>query len=155
LCSRLSVRPKQTGDLPQLSVACIEWIEPLMAAGNWTPELISLAGGTNLFGEPGKHSPWMTWEQLVAADPDVIIVAPCGFDLARTEAEMYWLTDRTEWPSLRAVRNGRICLADGNQFFNRPGPRVADTFEIITEILYPDRIEPRHRDTAWRVMMSF
>ncbi len=65
-----------------------------MAAGNWTPELIEMAGGVNLFGEAGKHSPWMTWEELRAADPDVIVIAPCGFDLARTEQEMHW-HDRT------------------------------------------------------------
>jgi iron complex transport system substrate-binding protein len=135
-------------------VACIEWIEPLMAAGNWTPELISLAGGINLFGESGKHSPWMTWEELRAADPDVIVIAPCGFDLRRTEQEMYWLTDRPEWQELRAVRNKRVCLADGNQYFNRPGPRVVETFEILVEILHPTATSQKHREKAWRVMMS-
>ena len=142
------------------SVACIEWIEPLMAAGNWTPELIALAGAHDLFGKPGEHSPWMTFDQLAAADPDVIIVAPCGFDLARTEREMYWLTDRPEWPQLRAVRTGRVYLADGNQYFNRPGPRVVETFEILREMVHhsgfgePECTTPRHRGTAWRAIMS-
>lgn len=134
-------------------VACIEWIEPLMAAGNWTPELIGMAGGINLFGEAGRHSPWMTWEELEAADPDVIVIAPCGFDLARTEQEMHWLTDRQDWKELRAVKSGRVFLADGNQYFNRPGPRVVETFEILVEILHPE-IAPRHRGNAWRDMMS-
>ena len=129
-------------------VACIEWIEPLMAAGNWTPELIEIAGGVNLFGEAGKHSPWMSWEDLVAADPDVIIVAPCGFDLARTEQELYWLTRRPDFERLRS----RIYLADGNQYFNRPGPRAVETLEILTEILHG--AEQRHRGTAWRDIMS-
>jgi iron complex transport system substrate-binding protein len=124
------------GGAPAPRVACIEWIEPLMAAGNWTPELIELAGGVNLFGEAGRHSPWMTWEELKAADPDVLIVAPCGFDLDRTAQEMHWLTDRPDWRELRAVNSGRVYLADGNQFFNRPGPRVVETFQIITEILH-------------------
>jgi iron complex transport system substrate-binding protein len=128
--------PAAGGPAPR--VACIEWIEPLMAAGNWTPELIELAGGVNLFGEPGRHSPWMTWEELKAADADVLIVAPCGFDIDRTAAEMHWLTDRPDWGELRAVRAGRVYLADGNQYFNRPGPRVVETFEIITEILGGD-----------------
>jgi iron complex transport system substrate-binding protein len=132
-------------------VACIEWIEPLMAAGNWTPELIEMAGGINLFGEAGRHSPWMTWEQLAAADPDMIVIAPCGFDLARTEREMYWLTDRPDWKNLRAVESGRVYLADGNQYFNRPGPRVVETFEILAEILHPE-IAPRHRGRAWRAL---
>jgi iron complex transport system substrate-binding protein len=121
---------------PAPRVACIEWIEPLMAAGNWTPELIELAGGVNLFGEAGRHSPWMTWEELKAADPDVTIVAPCGFDLDRTAQEMHWLTDRPDWRELRAVNSGRVYLADGNQYFNRPGPRVVETFQVITEILH-------------------
>ncbi len=141
------------GEARRPRVACIEWIEPLMAAGNWTPELIEMAGGINLFGEAGRHSPWMTWEQLAAADPDVIVIAPCGFDLARTEREMYWLTGRPDWKSLRAVQSGRVYLADGNQYFNRPGPRVVETFEILAEILHPE-IAPRHRGSGWRDMMS-
>jgi iron complex transport system substrate-binding protein len=139
---------------PQPRVACIEWIEPLMAAGNWTPELIEMAGGINLFGEAGKHSPWMTWEQLVEADPDVLVMAPCGFDLARTAQEMHWLTDRPAWRHLRAVRAGRVYLADGNQYFNRPGPRVVETLEALVEMLHPDARSPRLRGAAWRVMMS-
>ena len=102
-----------------------------MAAGNWVPELVEMAGGVNLFGEAGKHSPWMTWEDLAAADPDVIVVMPCGWDEARTAPEMHWLTDRAEWPGLSAVRNGRVHLVDGNQYFNRPGPRLVESLEIL------------------------
>jgi iron complex transport system substrate-binding protein len=131
-------------------VACIEWVEPLMAAGNWTPELIEMAGGVNLFGEAGKHSPWMTWDELVAADPDVIVVAPCGFDLERTERELYWLTERPGFDRFRS----RVFLADGNQFFNRPGPRVVETLEILVEILRPEAAPPQHRGSAWRDMMG-
>jgi len=127
-------------------IACIEWIEPLMAAGNWTPELIELAGGVNLFGEAGKHSPWMTWDQLKAADPDVVLIAPCGFDLPRTAEEMHWLTDRPDWGELRAVRAERVYLADGNRYFNRPGPRVVETLQIITEILRSARQASRPVD---------
>ncbi|MDR3701026.1 MAG: cobalamin-binding protein [Candidatus Sulfopaludibacter sp.] len=116
-------------------VACIEWMDPLMAAGNWTPELIEMAGGVNLFGEPGRHSPWMTWDELRAADPDVIVIAPCGFDIPRAEQEMACMTCRPGWSDLRAVRAGRVYLADGNRYFNRPGPRVVETLEIAIEIL--------------------
>ena len=119
------------------SVACIEWIEPLMAAGNWVPELVEMAGGVNLFGEAGKHSPWMSWEQLAAADPEVIVVMPCGWDRARTEPEMHWLTGRPEWNELRAVRDGRVHITDGNQYFNRPGPRLVESLEILAGILHP------------------
>lgn len=135
---------------PAPRVACIEWMEPLMAAGNWTPELIAIAGGVNLFGEAGKHSPWMSWEELAAADPDVLLIAPCGFDLARTEQEMYWMTGRPAWRNLRAVRDGRVYLADGNRYFNRPGPRVVETLEILVEIFYPERNRTRLRGEAWR-----
>ena len=119
-------------------VACIEWIEPLMAAGNWVPELVEMAGGENLFGEAGKHSPWMSWEQLVAADPEVIAIMPCGWDPARAEPEMHWLTGRPEWPRLAAVRNQRVHLLDGNQYFNRPGPRLVESLEILAGILHPE-----------------
>jgi iron complex transport system substrate-binding protein len=130
-------------------VACIEWHEPLMAAGNWVPELVELAGGDNLFGKAGLHSPWMNWDELVAADPDVIVSMPCGFDLARTRQEMYWLTDRPEWRKLHAVRAGAVYLADGNQYMNRPGPRIVESLQILAEIFHPDVFEPKLKGSAW------
>jgi iron complex transport system substrate-binding protein len=138
--ARLSSRP---------TVACVEWIEPLMAAGNWVPELVERAGGANLFGEAGKHSPWMTWESLVARDPDVIIVLPCGFDIARSRSEMHFLRDRAGWSELRAVRSGRVVLADGNAYMNRPGPRVVESLEIIAEILHPGVFQFGHERIGW------
>jgi iron complex transport system substrate-binding protein len=131
-------------------VACIEWHEPLMAAGNWMPELVEMAGAVNLFGEAGAHSPWMTWQQLAESDPDVIISMPCGFDLARTCSEMYWLTDRPEWQKLRAVRAGQVYMADGNQYFNRPGPRLVESLQILAEILHPEAFEARLERSAWQ-----
>ncbi len=131
-------------------VACIEWHEPLMAAGNWTPELIQFAGGNDLFGSPGRHSPTLSWQELAEADPDVIITAPCGFDMRRTQAEMYWLTSRPEWSRLRAVTENRVFLADGNQYFNRPGPRVVESLRALAEMLHPDLFEPTLETIAWR-----
>jgi iron complex transport system substrate-binding protein len=119
------------------TVACIEWIDPLMAAGNWMPELVALAGGVNLFGEAGKHSPGMSWEELTRQDPDVIVVMPCGFDLERTRSEMPALTRRDDWPRLKAVRNGRAFIADGNAYFNRPGPRLVEALEMLAEAIVP------------------
>ena len=130
-------------------VAAIEWIDPLMAAGNWMPELIALAGGTNLFGETGRHSPWLAWDALRAADPDVIVVLPCGFDLARTRREMAPLAAKPGWRELRAVRDGRVFLTDGNQYFNRPGPRLVESLEILAEILHPDGFPANHLGTGW------
>lgn len=123
------------------SVAIVEWIEPLMAAGNWMPELVAAADGENLFGEAGKHSPWMTMEELAGKDPDFVIVAPCGFDLARTKREINLLTQDARFKSLRAYRERRVAIADGNQYFNRPGPRTLGALEILAEILYPGKLE--------------
>ncbi len=131
----ISARAKARPERP--TVACIEWLAPLMAAGNWMPELVEMAGGVNLFGEAGKHSPWMTWEELQARDPDVIIAMPCGFDLARTEEEMYWLRENPAFAGLKAAKTGRVHAVDGNNFFNRPGPRVVESLEILAGLLHP------------------
>ena len=130
-------------------VALIEWIDPLMAAGNWMPELVTLAGGVNLFGEAGKHSPWMRFEELVDSDPDVIIVSPCGFDIQRTVQEMPTLKAHPSWNALRAVREGRVYVADGNQYFNRPGPRVLESAEILAEIFFPEKCKFGHEGIGW------
>jgi iron complex transport system substrate-binding protein len=132
------------------TVACLEWIEPLMAGGNWVPELVEMAGATNLFGVAGKHSPSLNWNDLCQRDPDCLIVMPCGFDLKRTETEMYWLAGRPEWKSLRAVRSGQVYLTDGNQYFNRPGPRVVETLQILAEILHPEIFPPELEWKAWK-----
>ena len=121
-----------------------------MAAGNWVPELVEMAGGVNLFGELGRHSPWMNWRDLAESDPDIIITMPCGFDLERTRAEMYWLTQRPEWRMLRAVAAGQVYLADGNRYFNRPGPRLAESLEILAQILHPEAFAGALHSTAWR-----
>jgi iron complex transport system substrate-binding protein len=136
--------------LARPTVACVEWLDPLMAAGNWMPELVELAGGRKLFGEAGKHSPWMNWEQLVAADPDVIVLLPCGFDIARTRRDLHVLTDRPEWPRLKAVQTGRAVVADGNQFFNRPGPRLVESLEILAEVLHPEAFTFGHEGIGWQ-----
>lgn len=136
----LSARPR---------VAAIEWIEPLMAAGNWVPELIDMAGGIDLFGTAGRHSPWLDWSDLVLADPDIILILPCGFDIARSRTEMSALTQRREWPALRAARSGSVYLLDGNQYFNRPGPRLVESLEILAEILHPQAFRHGREGTGW------
>jgi iron complex transport system substrate-binding protein len=141
----------QSRPLPQRpTVACVEWIEPLMASGNWMPELVEMAGGVNLFGAAGKHAPRLTWEQLCAAEPDVILVLPCGFDIARSRQDMPALTGKAEWPRLRAVRQRRVYLLDGNQYFNRPGPRLAESLEILAEVLHPGAFRFGHEGTGWQ-----
>lgn len=134
---------------PRPRIACIEWMDPLMAAGNWTPQLIDRAGGIDLFGKAGAHAPRLTWADLASADPDMLWVTPCGFDLARTRSELPALTSHAEWRKLRAVREGRVFLGDGNAFFNRPGPRVAETLEILAEALHPEAFRFGHEGTGW------
>ena len=152
LVSRLQARldrvAQATSALPSPTVACIEWLEPLMAAGNWMPTLVELVGGRNLFGVAGQHSPWLTWDALVASDPDVIVVMPCGFELARTLDERQVLAAHPAWSSLRAVKSGRVAVADGNQYFNRPGPRVVESVEILAEIVHVG-VDYGHRGRGW------
>jgi iron complex transport system substrate-binding protein len=132
------------------TAACIEWIEPLMSAGNWMPELVALAGGVHLFGSAGQHSPYLSWQQLCEQDPEVIIVLPCGWDMERARQEMPRLTGRPEWPRLRAVRQQRVFLTDGNQYFNRPGPRLVESLEILAQILHPAAFHFGHEGTGWQ-----
>jgi iron complex transport system substrate-binding protein len=130
-------------------VACIEWIDPLMCAGNWVPELVDLAGGRDVLGTAGQHSPYMTLGDLTAADPDVIAVMPCGYDIVKTRHEMRVLAENPEWHALRAVRDGRVYLTDGNQYFNRPGPRLVESADILAELLHPNAFPARHRGSGW------
>ncbi len=133
LQQRMQTIAAQAPAHPPLRVACLEWMEPLMDAGYWIPELIEMAGAVPVHFNSA---------------PDVLIVAPCGFDLARTERELYWLERRPEWRSLP-----RACIADGNRYFNRPGPRVVETLAIVMEMLYPQQVAPRHRGHAWRAII--
>ena len=152
LQSRMEAIEFETRPLPldaRPTVACIEWVDPLMAAGNWTPELIHMAGGENLFGEAGKHSPWMSFDELREKNPAVIVIAPCGFDLARTREDLPLLEAQPGWHALRAVKDGRVYLADGNQYFNRPGPRLVESVEILAEMLHPGKFEFGHEGTGW------
>lgn len=131
------------------SIAAIEWIDPLMAAGNWVPQLIKVAGGKNLFGEAGKHSPWMKYNDLVEQDPEIIIVMPCGYDIKKSLIEIKTLESKKGWGSLKAVRNRNVYITDGNQFFNRPGPRIIESLEILLEIIHSDFSESKHIDSGW------
>ena len=118
-------------------VACIEWLEPLMLAGNWVPDLIQLAGGDPLGPPPGSHSGWVGWDKIVQSRPEVIVLTPCGFNLERTMAESARLRTLPGWKRLPAVQRGRVYAVDGSEFFNRPGPRLVDSLEIMAHLLYP------------------
>jgi iron complex transport system substrate-binding protein len=118
--------------------ACIEWIEPLMVAGNWVPELVRIAGGAaDSLVSAGAHSAWTDWPTLVRYAPQAIVVAPCGFTVRETLRDLHRLTSRPEWASLPAVEAGRVFVMDGSAYLNRPGPRLVETTEILAHALHP------------------
>lgn len=139
-----------TAALPRPTVACLEWIAPPFALGNWGPELVRLAGGQPLLGVDGGHSTAIAWPDVCVADPDVLVVAPCGFALARTAGEMPVLEAAAGWHELKAVRSNRVYIADGNFYFNRSGPGVFATIDLLAEILHPAHFPAQHAGWAWR-----
>jgi iron complex transport system substrate-binding protein len=123
-------------------VAVLEWTDPLMGAGNWTPELVQAAGGEPVLGRKGEHSTYIGWLDVVAARPEVLIVAPCGFNLERSMAEARRLLDLPGYRDLPAVAAGRAFVVDGNAYLNRSGPRIIDTLEILAHLIRPDLFPP-------------
>ena len=120
------------------SVLAIEWLDPPFAPGHWTPEMIALAGGRNLFGESGRPSRQLAWEDLSGSDPDVLVIMPCGYGLAQSRADANRFADRLAAVAPRAVESGRAFVVDGSAYFNRSGPRMADGVEILGALLYPE-----------------
>jgi iron complex transport system substrate-binding protein len=150
----LAVKTSAFGARP--GVAVLEWLDPLMGAGNWTPELVAYAGGEAMFGEVGQHSPWLTWEALQAADPDVIVLSPCGFTLERTMEDVALLQSHAAWTGLQAVRKGRVFAIDGNQYLNRSGPRLVESAELLARVMWGERLAIPIDNNGWRrVQLSF
>jgi iron complex transport system substrate-binding protein len=150
LRERMARIAEAAAPLAKPRVATIEWLSPLMAAGNWMPELVEMAGGENVFGTAGAHSPWLSWDALRECDPEVLVVFPCGFPLERVEREIGLLTSLPGFRELSAAAAGRVYLAEANQYFNRPGPRLAETLEILAEILHPEAFAFGHEGRAWK-----
>lgn len=146
---RFAELKKATAGLSAPTVVSLEWLDPMMTGGNWMPELIETAGGNNLLSEPGSHSPWVSWDKIRNADPDILLVVPCGFSIPKTLTEINLLTGQENWQDLKAVKQNRVFLLDGNHYFNRPGPRILDSAEILAEIFHPDLFEPVHKNRGW------
>ena len=146
-----SIADKVENKIDKPTAVAIEWTEPFMVGANWIPELIQIAGGTPLLSVKGKHSSYISWEDLVDADPDVIVIMPCGFDLERTEQESQILNQHPNWNSLKAVKANQVFIVDGNAYFNRPGPRLVDSAEILAEIFHPQLFNFGHRGKSWKV----
>lgn len=148
--SRLQEIQQQVAHLRRPGMLAIEWLEPLMAAGNWVPELIQLAGGTSLESRAGKHSTTINWESVKRHDPDILAIMPCGYTIEQTLAEITNLISRNGWHRLQAVKNKQVFVLDGNHYFNRPGPRLVESTEILAEILHPSLFRELHsRHRGW------
>jgi len=139
-----------------LRVACLEWIDPPMLAANWMPELVKLAGGEPGLTQGGTHSAYADWDRIVEYDPQVLVVMPCGFDLERTVIEAQVLPSLRGWRQLSAVRELRVFAADGNAYFNRCGPRLVDSLEILAHLFHPELFSPPlgEPQQAWRPLAT-
>jgi len=127
---------------PCPSVLVLEWTEPPFSGGHWIPEMVAQAGAKHVLGDPGEKSQTLTWKQVAAADPDVLVVANCGFGLSQNEHHARRLLDRNETRKLRAVRERRLWAVDANAHFSRPGPRIVDGAEILAKILHGQACDP-------------
>lgn len=150
LQSRVEAIKTRTREIvDRLTVGCIEWLDPLMASANWMPELIDHAGGRNVLGKASEHAPWITWEAVQQQDPDILLLLPCGFSIPRTREELHLLTNQPGWSDLKAVKEKKVFLTDGNQYFNRPGPRLVDSVEILAEIIHPTIFQFGYEGHGW------
>ena len=131
------------------TVACIEWLDPLMVSGNWVPDLVSAAGGTSVLTAAGEHSAYVQWDDIRLNDPDILVLMPCGFPIERTLAEVDILLQLPGFNRLKAVKNNQVYIADGDQYFNRPGPRIVDSVEILAEIFYPKQFIFGYEGAGW------
>ncbi|MGK7951043.1 MAG: cobalamin-binding protein [Xenococcaceae cyanobacterium] len=134
------------------TVVAIEWTKPIMIAGNWIPELIELAGAKPLFSVSGQNSPYLKWEEILKADPDYLIIMPCGFNLERTKQESQFLIENPYWSNLKSVRSNQVFITDGNAYFNRPSQRLIDSLEILAEIIHPELFDFGYKGTAWNFL---
>jgi iron complex transport system substrate-binding protein len=134
-CRAIAARAAVLAKRP--TVLTIEWLDPVMAGGLWQPELVALAGGTPLVTTPGQPAPTLVRADLEALDPDVVLIKPCGFPLARIEAELPLLREQLPWTTWRAVRDGRVFATDGSAYFNRPGPRLVESLEMLAACVHP------------------
>lgn len=144
------VRAVSADQVVRPRIACIEWLDPLMITGHWVPDLLQACDAETVLSPlGGKPSFKITLEQLRKADPDMILFMPCGFSLERTLKEATHLVQGAEWQRLTAIKIGNVYATDGSQFFNRPGPRLAESTEILASILYPDLFDFDYAGKAW------
>ena len=131
------------------SVACIEWLEPLMVTGHWMPDVVEMAGGRPVLGTAGEPTEPVEWGDLRKADPDVLALMPCGFTVDETRRDLHYLTEHSVWEDLAAVQNERVALLDGNAYFNRSGPRLYRAIEVLASVLHSEKVRPDPPVAAW------
>jgi len=136
---------------PPRRAACIEWLDPLYSAGHWVPEMVRLAGGNELLAAAGAPSARIAWAQVVEAQPDALVLMPCGFGIDRTRSELDLLSSRPGWRDLPAVRNNAVYAVDGAAYFNRPGPRLVDGIELLAALFHPHLFGGRLPEGACRI----
>lgn len=132
-----AVAARVRGATTRPRVFFVEWVDPIFCGGHWIPEMIELAGGVDPLAKRGSHSVRVAWDDVVAASPEVIIVAPCGYSQTDAELQIPLLAQRPGWDSLPAVKAGRVHAVDANAYFARPGPRLVDGVEILAELIHP------------------
>jgi len=149
LRARLSaVRERVPDGADRPRTVVFDWTDPVMVAGHWMPELVEAAGGAYGMADPADRSTPREWEAVRAYDPELIVVAPCGFGLGQTAENVADLSDREGWAELSAVREGRVWAMDGHHYVNRPGPRIVDTAEFLASVVHPDRFGEPPADVA-------
>lgn len=146
---RLAAVTARCAGRPAPTVVLLEWVEPVFAMGNWGPELVEAANGRLLIGSKGQHSRAIPWEQVREADPEVLVIAPCGYTLERALAERPILEALPGWSKLRAVKGGKVAFADGNLYFNRSGMTVVRTAEILAEMLHGEIFGEKSEGADW------
>jgi iron complex transport system substrate-binding protein len=133
-----AVRERTARSSARHRVACLEWFDPIYAAGHWVPEMVELAGGHDVLGRKGEPSAKTDWNKVVELAPDVIVMMPCGFDVPRTLREAAVLKQLDGWHDLPAVKAGSVFAVNGHAFFSRPGPRLVDGLEILAHVIHPE-----------------
>ena len=134
--NRIAERATTASTKPR--VFCMEWLDPIYCSGHWVPEMVALAGGQDALGRLGADSVRISWEDVVAWAPEVLILCPCGFGLAPTVEQSWLLTAHPGWADLPAARAGRVYAVDASAYFARPGPRVVEGTELLANLIHPE-----------------
>ncbi len=148
---RVEKLSREIADHPR--VVLLEWIDPPFCSGHWSPELVRIAGGVEVLGQSGQPSRTTTWSEIAEADPDIMVIACCGFDIERTRQDLPILTRYLGFEQLACVRSKEVYIVDGSAYFSRPGPRLVDSLEILAHVFHPDvhifpeNVKPIHRVT--------